>query len=96
MIVTPNTLTEAINLGGQIAEPARRRVMAAKSREIVVASREAAHRPEFPDLGLTDAALMQIASDQQIILTADLGLYLAAIRSGKPAINFNHYRENLR
>ena len=97
--VTPNTLTEASNLLGQHGEPQRSqlllklRVLIEQSREIVVASVDAARRDAFPRLGLTDAALLEVVSADAPLLTVDLNLYLAALASGDDAaINFNHWR----
>ena len=99
MVVTPNTLTETLNLAGQIPEPARSdifrtfQVLLGMSSEIYVPSGQAAERPEFLRLGLTDAVVLTTATDQSTIITADLDLYLEAMRQGKNVSNFNHYRE---
>ena len=97
--VTPNTLTEASNLLGQHGEPQRSRLLLTlrtlieRSPEIVVASVDAARRDEFPRLGLTDAALLEVVSADAPLLTVDLDLYVAALASGEEAaINFNHWR----
>ena len=97
--VTPNTLTEASNLLGQHGEPQRSRLLLTlrtlieRSPEIVVASVDAARRDEFPRLGLTDAALLEVVSADAPLLTVDLDLYVAALASGEvAAINFNHWR----
>ena len=97
--VTPNTLTEASNLLGQHGEPQRSRLLLTlralieQSPETVVASAEAARNDAFPRLGLTDAALLEVVSDDAPLLTVDLELYVAALASGEEAaINFNHWR----
>ena len=97
--VTPNTLTEASNLLGQHGEPQRSRLLLKlralieQSPEIVVASVDAVRHGEFPRLGLTDAALLEVVSADAPLLTVDLDLYLAALASGdEAAINFNHWR----
>ena len=102
LIVTPNTLTEVSNLADWIAEPARGRI-AKTLRELVqasqrvdertVASAVAMNRSEFLRLGLTDSVLLDLASRKSMILTSDLNLYLAAVRAGYPATNFNHLRD---
>jgi predicted nucleic acid-binding protein len=99
VLVTPNTLTETSNLAAYIAEPARGevfrilRAVIANSDEIYIPSRTAVQRREFVRLGLTDAALIEVASQEAAILTTDLNLYLAAQAAGTPAINFNHMRD---
>lgn len=47
----------------------------------------------FLALGLTDAVLLEAVSSERPLLTVDLELYLAALRSDEhSAINFHHYR----
>src|SRR4051794_36477064 len=98
VIVTPNTLTEASNLLRQIAEPARTQIAAAfrdlvhAANECYVESAQAVDRSEFPRLGLTDAGILTKIRRPQVLLTADLDLYLAALRRGETAVNFNHLR----
>jgi hypothetical protein len=48
--------------------------------------------PRFPDLGLTDAAILMAARGKCLVLTADLELHLALQARGIDAINFNHIR----
>jgi hypothetical protein len=99
ILVTPNTLTEMLNIAGQILEPARSTILHTFRRllglsdEVYINSRQAAERPEFLRLGLTDSVVLATATDQATIVTADLDLYLEATRQEKPVINFNHYRE---
>ena len=99
LFVTPNTLTEASNLIRQRGEPERSLLMGRLqflingSREIVVASVEASSHEKFEQLGLTDAALLEVASSETPLLTVDFDLYLAALESGEErAVNFTHYR----
>jgi hypothetical protein len=100
IILTPNTLTETSNLAGYIAEPARTEIFcvlavlikAAETEECFIESEKAATRPEFLRLGLTDSALLHLAGDSHMLLTADVDLYLAALHRGLNAENFNHYR----
>ena len=99
LFVTPNTLTETSNLVGQHGEPERSRLMRRlqfiihESREIVVASVDAASNSQFERLGLTDAALLDAVTSDTPLLTVDLDLYLAALEAGEErAVNFTHYR----
>lgn len=99
VLVTPNTLTETSNLAAYIGEPARSEVLQvlraviSSSQETYVPSRTASERTEFLRLGLTDAALIETATEETVILTTDLGLYLAVLAKGASAINFKQSRE---
>ena len=97
VFVTPNTLTEASNLLRLHREPERSRLCEElrhaidKSEEVVVVSAVAARNRHFVRLGLTDAALLELASPETPLLTVDLDLYLAAsAMSPRAAFNFNH------
>lgn len=100
VIVTPNTLTEASNLAGYIADPARMHIFrflralveADATEERYVESKLAVARNEFVRIGLTDSALLQIAPTPHVLLTGDLNLYLAALKQGLNVLNFNHHR----
>ena len=99
ILVTPNTLTEASNLLAQHGEPERSRffevlrILIEEHEEIVVASQAASRNTEFKRLGLTDAALLEVISNSNPLITVDLDLYLAAInQDGDSAFNFRHYQ----
>ena len=100
IFATPNTLTETSNLLGQHGDPersrlfARLRSMIAESVEIVVASADASSNESFGRLGLTDAALLEVASSQTPLLTSDARLYLEAMKGarGVVAVNFSGFR----
>ena len=53
---------------------------------------DVADRPEFLLLGLADAALLALDESDATLLTADLDLYLAASRAGRPAVNFTYHK----
>jgi hypothetical protein len=97
VIVTPNTVTEASNLAGQISEPARTlvftklRALLTIAEERYVASRRVAENSTFLRLGITDAVVLDVMDVSSILLTSDLDLYLEAARQGRTAVNFNHY-----
>jgi hypothetical protein len=99
IVVTPNILTEVSNLAKQIAEPARAeialtfRALVHGLEESYVPSKQAAVQPEFTRLWLTDAGILEELTDGHVLLTADLGLYLAALNRGKVAENFNYRRQ---
>lgn len=81
-IVTPNTLTEVSNLledKGDRRFLRRLKAFVESSEEIVVASSTASNNREYERLGLSDAVLLEIATDQSPLLTADLDLYHAVL-----------------
>ena len=99
ILVTPNTLTEASNLLAYHREPEKSRffevlrILIEEHKEIVVASRVASRNTEFTRLGLADAALLEVVSNSNPLITVDLELYLAAARKeSESAYNFRHYQ----
>ena len=99
ILITPNTLTEASNLLAQHGEPERSRffevlrILIEEHEEIVVTSKTASHNKEFARHGLTDAALLEVVSNSNPLITVDLALYLAAIsKESESAYNFRHYQ----
>lgn len=99
VFVTPNTLTETSNLLAQHGDPERSRFFQMlrfvihESEEVVVASSVASSNSEFGRLGLTDVALLEVATEETPLLTVDLDLYRAALEKGKEtAVNFTHHR----
>jgi hypothetical protein len=99
IIVTPNILTETSNLLRLIPEPARARISETfrkfidASEEHYIESSEAAKQREFIRLGLTDSGILTKLTDTDVLLTADLDLYVSALRRGWNAVNFNHLRQ---
>lgn len=99
LILTPNTLTETSNLIRQIGDPICTeiclffRAFIQGGRECFVTSSKASARDEFIRLGLTDAALLEVASDDVVLVTTDLDLHVAASKAGYATLNFNHLRE---
>ena len=98
--VTPNTLTETSNLLAQHADPElshffdRLRFIIHESEEVVIASDRASTNSQFRRLGLTDAALLEAATEDTPVLTVDLDLYLAALEKGAyNAVNFTHFQD---
>ena len=92
VFVTPNTLTEASNLlerRGDSRFLKRLRSVIEMSREIIVASTDAAATRAFERLGLTDAVLLEAISNRRPLLTVDFDLYGAALAKGPDyAVNF--------
>lgn len=100
VFVTPNTLTETSNLLGQHREPERSlffdklKCIIEVSKEVVVASADASRNNAFMQLGLTDAALLEVATPETPVVTVDLDLYLAALAKGQnTAVNFTHLQD---
>ena len=97
VFVTPNTLTETSNLLAQHGEPERSqfldklRSVIEESKEIHVVSEVATRNNAFRRLGLTDAALLEVATVETPLLTVDLDLYRAALAKDRDtAVNFRH------
>jgi hypothetical protein len=99
IVFTPNTLTEASNLLAQTHEPLRSklfevfRALIDEVHEDYVESRTASAGNVFLRLGLADAVLLVSDDVDQVLLTADLDLYLAAVAAKRSAVNFNHLRQ---
>ncbi len=99
LITTPNILSETSNLIRQFAMPGRARVIdafrdiAASARETYVPSVDAMARWEFENLGLTDASILAARDEDFVVITDDVGLYIASISAGRDALNFTHERQ---
>ena len=81
-VVTPNTLTEASNLLEDRQDKRFLRQLKGfieESEEIVVASLTASNNRTYEQLGLSDTVLLEIASAQRPLVTADLDLYNATL-----------------
>ncbi len=64
--------------------------------EVMISSLEAARRPEFSRLGLTDAALLELAAKGAVIITTDGNLQTEALAAGLECKHFAEIREELR
>lgn len=99
LVVTPNTLTETSNWLRQIKEPARSQIQKVFRAfihaydEINIASVRATDRSEFIALGLTDCTILEVATDDVVVLSTDLDLCIAAEIADYRVINFNHLRD---
>ena len=100
VFLTPNTLTEASHLLAQHPNPERSRFFVVlrriigKSEEIIVESKTASRNNAFVRLGLTDAALLEVISEETPLVTVDLDLFVAAFAKGQEAaLNFTHLQE---
>lgn len=97
VLATSHTLAEASNLLGQHGEPERSRLfylfrqLIERSEEIGIPGRDASRNRLFIRLGLTDAALLEVISEETPLVTVDLDLYLAASnQASRSVINFRH------
>jgi len=96
IVVTPNVIAEASNLLGQ-ADPRMReksyhvlKQHLAGVIETYIPSKAASELIYYRRLGITDAALLHPEFEGHELLTVDVGLYEAASRLGRQAINFTH------
>lgn len=96
-VSTPHVLTEVSNLTSDLPEQTKAECLKmfyqtfCEIDELTVSSMEAAQRPEFHFLGLTDSALA-LVSDQYLIVTDDARLVKKLNESRLEALNFNHLR----
>ena len=93
VLLTPNTLTETSNLIRQHALPERStlldrlRSVIEGSEELTVDSIAAVKGKDFENLGLTDAVLLELASEDTPLVTVDLGLYIAVLlKAGESSV----------
>lgn len=99
LVWCPHVLAETSNLARYINDPIRTEVsrtlalLIEKHRECEVTSADAASHPAYVRLGLTDSVLLKLAETGATLVTDDLDLHLAAIRSGHASINFNELRD---
>jgi hypothetical protein len=96
-VTTPHVLTEVSNLTNDLPEQTKAECLKkfyeafVEIDELTIPSLDAAQRPEFHFLGLTDSALA-IVSDQYLIVTDDARLVKKLNESHLEALNFNHLR----
>jgi hypothetical protein len=96
-VTTPHVLTEVSNLINDLPEQTKAECLKkfhmtfVEIDELTIPSMEAAQRPEFHFLGLTDSGLA-LVSDQFLIVTDDARLVKKMNESGLEALNFNHLR----
>lgn len=99
-VTTPHVLTEVSNLTNDLPEQTKAKCLKkfyetfVKIDELTISSMEAAQRPEFHFLGLTDSALAHV-SGLFLIVTDDARLVKKMNESRLEALNFNHLRRHL-
>jgi predicted nucleic acid-binding protein len=95
---TPHVLTEVSNLGKKLGEKLSPRFFDELQKVVQVleerscTSKDATANRYFRTLGLTDAALLHIAVNDILVITADLPLYLTLRHTNIDAVNINHLR----
>jgi rRNA-processing protein FCF1 len=98
LITTPNILTEVSNLSGQLGEPARTLYFQffaesiAEIEEHYIDSATVVEQDQFQKLGLTDTSILELASEQYLVLTDDFRLSQILQTKNVAVINFNHVR----
>lgn len=99
IVTTPHVLAEGGNLAGQMADPDRTRLreilraLIQASDERMVSGSVGTAEEGYLRLGLTDAAIAVVANGGAVpVMTDDFGLYSHLSRTGRVAINFNHFR----
>ena len=96
-VTTPHVLTEVSNLTNDLPEQTKSECLKkfyetfVEIEELAIPSLDAAQRPEFHFLGLTDSAVA-LVSDQYLIVTDDARLVKKLNESNLEALNFNHLR----
>ncbi len=99
VLVTPHTLAETSNLLAQHNDPERTRLFGQlrflihECKEVAIAGTVAANNSAFPQLGLTDSALLEVVAPESPLLTVDWGLFQQALARGSDtAVNFTDFR----
>lgn len=98
LYTTPNILTELTNLTGTINKDFRfYRFLHAFMHKFIEINTDSQtimtnSNIAFLKLGLTDASIMNLASDDILIVTVDLDLYHLLSSHSKPVINYNYIK----
>jgi hypothetical protein len=99
-VTTPHVLTEVSNLTNDLPEKTKSACLKKFYEtfvgidELPISSMDAAQRPEFHFLGLTDSALAHV-SGRFLIVTDDARLVQKMSESGLESLNFSHLRGHL-
>jgi rRNA-processing protein FCF1 len=98
IVTTPNILTEVNSLANQLGEPERSQCFSIFAQEVArldesyIESRTSASMEVFTKFGLTDCGIINLASNQYLVLTDDFKLANYLQKSGVDTINFNNIR----
>ena len=98
VVTTPHILAETSNLMGQLSGHARVGCFERLARSIpimqethIAAADLVRHEP-FVKLGITDAAVIEVAAAPYLVLTDDFRLYNFLADTGTDVLNFNNIR----
>jgi rRNA-processing protein FCF1 len=96
IVTTPHVLAEVSNLSNHLPEYLRGEYFALFAKSVSVLAESHTHaaklveEPIFARLGLTDAAIAQLARDESLtVVTADLDLHVHLLTLGVTTLNFN-------
>lgn len=96
IVTTPHVLAEVSNLSGHLPDHLRGQYFARLASSVAVLAEShtfaaaLVEEPIFVRLGLTDAAVAQLARDESLtVVTADLDLHLHLQTVGVNTLNFN-------
>lgn len=98
IITTPNIITEASNILGQLPENIKfgafnkLKDLIYILKEEYVTSKNASSSPEFIRFGVTDATILAVSQVPYLVLTDDFRLSQYLQSKGVDVINFNHIR----
>jgi rRNA-processing protein FCF1 len=98
LVTCPNILTEVSNLVAQTDQSTAislltlLRSLVQPLREIHLPSREVCSTEQFAKLGLSDAAIVEIARENFLVLTDDFRLTQFLLTRQIDVLNFNHLR----
>lgn len=93
-VFCPHVATETSNLAGQHGEPERSAIMATlkallnNAEDLRISCADAMGQPDYPALGLADAAQLALCTEDTVLLTDDEPLHRAAVRHGIAALRF--------
>jgi len=103
ILITAHVLAETSNLARQVVKGRKWQTMCEAVFPLFCLPEKSILKPigvstemidpgNFSKLGLTDAVLVELATEH-LVLTADLDLYCAVVSAGHDAVNFTHMRE---
>jgi hypothetical protein len=98
VLTTPYVLTEVSNLAGQLGSHLKPEFFALFAaclgllEELQQSSKDLSQTPEFIKFGLTDTALIALARENILVLTAEFPLANFLQSQNLAVINFNHLR----
>ena len=98
IVTTPHILTETSNFVGQLSGRVKAGCFARLAhnipamREAYIAGEDLVRHEPFVKLGITDASIIEVASEPYLVLTDDFRLYNFLATRGIDVLNFNNIR----